>query len=43
MTHLKGEAAMVEVGIGRRECDGGHGEQFGAPHATSQNLNKDGA
>jgi hypothetical protein len=43
MTHLGSGVATVEVGIRPRECDGGHGEQFGAPHATSQNLNEDGA
>jgi hypothetical protein len=34
-------SATIEVGIGPREYDGGHGEQFCAPQATSQNLNKD--
>ena len=42
MTHLGSGVATVEVGIGPRECDGGHGEQFGAPHATSQNTIKTG-
>jgi hypothetical protein len=27
-THLGSGVATVEVGIGQRECDGGHGEQL---------------